>query len=187
MNAMRHPGHSHWRSSGIIRVSRTLTALALVILSAATLNSASFGASAGSRLITGRGYSVDLPSSWHYWRQEHGANWIEYFYRDPRIPWSALTIEGDGCSGCLRDPSTGTLNLESALGPIVTASHQLSPYRLAFSAIIDPDPLPDNGLVIAIPPVKDGYVRTWWRIDLWLPAHDRRLATNILNSVRVKA
>jgi hypothetical protein len=184
---MTSPGNWLSRYSAPVRARLTVTALALAIISAAQLCSVSFGASTGSRLITGQGYSLNLPTSWHYWRQEHGANWIEYFYRDPRIPWSALTIEGDGCSGCLRDPSTGTLNLESALGPIVTATHQLSADKLAFSAIIDPDPLPDNGLVIAIPPVKDGYVRAWWRIDLWLPARDRIVATDILNSVTVKA
>jgi hypothetical protein len=169
-----------------MRVRRTITALALLGASANQICSASLGASTRSRLTSGPGYSVQLPTSWHYWRQEHGANWVEYFYRDPSIPWSAMTIESDGCSGCLRDPSTGTLNLESALGPIVTATHQLSADRLAFSAIIDPDPLPDNGLVIVIPPVKDGYVRAWWRIDLWLPARDHALATKILDSVTIK-
>lgn len=170
-----------------MRAKRTVTTLVLLTVGIAQFCSVSFGASTGSRFVTGSGYSLELPTSWHYWRQEHGANWVEYLYRDPSIPWSAMTIEADGCSGCLRDPSTGTLDLESALGPIVTATHQLSADRLAFSATIDPDPLSDNGLVIAIPPVKGGYVREWWRIDLWLPAHDHALATTILDSVTVKA
>lgn len=161
--------------------------LALLAVITVLLGSVSLGATKGFRLITGPSYSIQLPTAWHYWRQEHGANWVEYFYRDPNIPWSVLTIEPDGCSGCLRDPSTGTLDLESALGPIVTATHQLSAYKLAFSAIVDPDPLPDNGLVIVIPPVKDGYVRAWWRVDLWLPKGDHAVASKILNSFTAHA
>ena len=144
-------------------------------------------ATAGFHVVSGRGYSFELPNGWSFWRKEMGANWVEYFYRDPAIAWSVMTIEPDGCSCCLRDPSNNKLDLEFALGPVVTATHQLSPTELAFSATIDPDPLPDNGLVIAIPPVTQGCVRTWWRIDVWLPASDHAQATKILNSVKVTA
>lgn len=161
-----------------------VTVLVLAAVGMVMPGSGSLGATPGSRLVSGQGYSLRLPNTWQYWRQERGANWVEYFYRDPSVPWSAMTIEPDGCSGCLRDP-TGKLDLESALGPIVTATHQLSAYELAFSAIIDPDPLPDNGLVLAIPPVKDGYVRAWWRIDVWYPASDHAVVTKILNSFHV--
>jgi hypothetical protein len=138
-------------------------------------------------VVSGRGYSFDLPNGWSYWRKEMGANWVEYFYRDPAIAWSAVTIEPDGCSCCLRDPTTNTLDLESALGPVVNSTYQVSPDELAFSATIDPDPLPDNGVVIAIPPVNQGCVRTWWRVDAWLPGRDHADATTILNSVKVTA
>jgi hypothetical protein len=51
--------------------------------------------------------------------------------------------------------------------------------------MIDPNPYPDNGLVIATPPVTDGYVHAFWRIDLWLPSSRHAEATAILNSVTV--
>jgi hypothetical protein len=172
----------------IVRAVRRLVVLiSLTIVIADLAVTGPAAASSGFHLVTGRGYSFQLPAGWSYWRREMGANWIEYFYRDPAIPWSAMTIEPDGCSCCLRDTSTDRLDLESALGPIVTNTDQLSPDRLAFAATIDPDPLPDNGLVIAIPPVTQGCVRTWWRVDVWLPAQDHGEATVILNSVRVTA
>jgi hypothetical protein len=155
---------------------------AIVGLAAAGATAAS---TAGFHLVSGRGFSFELPNGWSYWRKEMGANWVEYFYRDPSIAWSVMTIEPDGCSCCLRDPTTNKLDLEAALDPIVTGTDQLSPDKLAFAATIDPDPLPDNGLVIAIPPVTQGCVRTWWRVDVWLPPRDHAQATTILNSVKV--
>ena len=118
-------------------------------------------------------------------RSERFANGINYFWTAPHDPLSVLEIEVSGCSGCLRDPTTGKLDLSFALSPVVTGTYQLSRYKLAFSAMIDPNPYPDNGLVIAIPPVTDGYVPDWWRIDLWLPSSKHAEATAILNSVRV--
>lgn len=166
-----------------------MTLVLLVIASVAGLIAAGPTAASapGFHLVSGRGYSFELPNGWSYWRNEMGANWVEYFYRDPAIPWTAMTIEPDGCSCCLRDRSTNKLDLESALTPIVTGTYQLSPYKLGFAATIDPDPLPDNGLVIAIPPVTQGCVRTWWRVDVWLPTRDHAQATAILNSVKVTA
>lgn len=162
-------------------------ALLVILLALALVVAGSSAATPGFHLVSGRGYSFEMPTGWSYWRREMGANWVEYFYDDPSIPWAAMTIEPDGCSCCLRDSSTNKLDLEFALDPIVNSTYQLSPTKLAFNATIDPDPLPDNGLVIAIPPVTGGCVQTWWRIDLWLPAADHTQATTILNSVRVSA
>jgi hypothetical protein len=167
----------------------------LAVLVSGAIGAAAFGygtipateaASSGLRVVSGQGYSFELPIAWRYWRRETGANWAKEFWRDPGIPWSAMTVMSDGCTCCLSDPTTNTLDLESALGPIVVGTHQISPLRLAFHSTIDPDPLPDNGLVIAVPPVQRGCLRNgWWKIDLWLAASDRALATTILNSVKV--
>ena len=144
-----------------------------------TTTPGAFAATPNFKVVSGSDYSFKLPVSWRYWREENfGANAVAYFYYDPSIPWSVMTVMPDACGGCLCSPyQAHTLDLETPVEdnlnfpverpPSAGGYHQLSQTKLAFEGIVDPDPLPDNGLVIAIPPVTNGcYVRVWWRIDL---------------------
>jgi hypothetical protein len=163
-----------------------------------TTTPGAFAAAPKLKVVSGSGYSLKLPVPWRYWREENfGANAIAYFYYDPSIRWSVITVMPDADGGGLCSPfQPHTLDLENAVEdnlnfPVERPAsaggyHQLSRMKLAFEGIVDPDPLPDNGLVIAIPPVTNGcYVQEWWRIDLWLPESDHALATTILDSVKV--
>lgn len=185
-----------------MRLARITVALTLFATVAAVLFSATtpgaFAVTPKFKVVSGSGYSLELPVAWRYWRKEnYGANAIAYFYDDPSIRWSVMTVMPDADAGGLCNPfQAHTLDLEAAVEdnlnfpverpPSEGGYHQLSPMELAFEGIVDPDPLPDNGLVIAIPPVTNGcYVQEWWRIDLWLPESDHALATAILDSVKV--
>jgi hypothetical protein len=185
-----------------VRLARIIAALISIATAGAALSIAmttgAFAATPNFKVVSGSGYSLKLPVSWRYWREEnYGANAIAYFYYDPSIRWSVMTVMPDADGGGLCSPfQAHTLDLETPVEdnlnfpverpPSAGGYHQLSRTKLAFEGIVDPDPLPDNGLVIAIPPVTNGcYVQEWWRIDLWLPESDHALATTILDSVNV--
>lgn len=185
-----------------MRLVRISVAIAFIASAGAALVSTTtpgaFAATPKFTVVSGSGYSLKLPVAWRYWRKEnYGANAIAYFYYDPSIPWSVMTVMPDADGGGLCSPfQAHTLDLENPVTNDLNfpvehrlsgeGYHHLSATKLAFEGIVDPDPLPDNGLIIAIPPVTNGcFVREWWRIDLWLPETDHALAGTILRSVKV--
>ena len=185
-----------------MRLARITAALVLSATVGAaqvfTTTPGAFAAAPKFKVVSGSGYSLKLPVSWRYWREEnYGANAIAQFYYDPSIPWSVMTVmpDANGSGLCspfqphtldLKTPVENNLNFPIERPPSAGGYHQLSRTKLAFEGIVDPDPLPDNGLVIAIPPVTNGcVVNEWWRIDLWLPESDHALATTILDSAKV--
>ena len=76
-------------------------------------------------------------------------------------------------------------NPQGELPQYVQNTHWLSPWKLAFSAFTTDDPYPENGLVIVLD--RGGNVAGSEIVQLWLPANQHALATQILNSFHAHA
>lgn len=125
------------------------------------------------------GYTVRLPSSWKLQVHRAPAAVLDDWF-NPATPRQKLEVYISPAVGATKNPQTGQLDVKH-LVPKGASSDIINPWKAAFQRSSQGDPYPDNGIVIITPPGSarpNGYIQ----VDLWLPAADHGLATQILNS-----
>lgn len=125
------------------------------------------------------GYTVRLPSSWRLQVHRAPAAVLDDWF-NPATPLEKLEVYISPAVGVTKNPQTGQLDVKH-LVPKGAASDIINAWKAGYQTVSRGDPYPDNGIVIITPPGSaqpNGYIQ----VDLWLPAADHGLATQILNS-----
>jgi len=132
----------------------------------------------------GGGYSLLLPSNWHFRDASYPSDHFTHLWYLPSNPLLKLEVVGSGCVGCVsKNLNPRIPDPTGELPQGVASSYRISPWVLAYTNYASDDPYPDNGLIIVTR--YKGTVSGYERFDLWLPASQHKLATTILNSVKV--
>jgi hypothetical protein len=132
------------------------------------------------------GFTVKVPSSWHYKDASYPSDHSTELWTDPADPKSKLEVEVSGCVGCVERQSCVLHNkrcgpFPAGVVPKGTISESMvDPWSVQFVARGAGTPYKDRGLVVIR---HDGNkISDWAYVQLWLPDSQKQLADAILAS-----
>jgi hypothetical protein len=156
-------------------------AIAVSLAGAVALSAQTAGASSRSlKRVSppGRGYTVELPSTWRFANASYPSDHATHLWFDPQNALRRLLVVLSGCAGCAQQEGA-----RAGVPAGASGVERLTGSTDAFQDFTDDDPWIANG--ISIVAREHGEIDGYVTVEVWLPPDQHALATTILDSFRL--